>query len=101
MAEQDSDPTGSPREGKRPAVLFLYPGRGSRSTFVDEAVALAAHKGFVSLTISAPFLRSENKGKRAGNPWNPEVSRKEQIQTVVDLRRGFDLLLARPEVDPK
>jgi dienelactone hydrolase len=29
------------------------------------------------------------------------VSRKEQIQTIVDLRRGLDLLAARPEVDPK
>jgi len=90
-----------PGEGKRPAVLFLHPGRGDRSTFVDEAVGLATRKGFVSLTIGAPFLRPENKGKRAGNPWNPEVSRKEQIQAVVDLRRGFDLLTARPEVDPK
>jgi len=90
-----------PGAGKHPAILFLHPGKGDRSTFVDEAVDLAARKGFVSLTISAPFLRPENKGQRAGNPWNPEVSRKEQIQIVVDLRRGLDLLASRPEVDPK
>lgn len=90
-----------PDEGKHPAVLFLHPGQGNRSTFVDEAVDLAARHGFVSLTISAPFLRPESKGQRGGNPWNPEVSRKEQIQTIVDLRRGFDLLASRPEVDPK
>ncbi|MEA2602920.1 MAG: hypothetical protein QOF89_3912 [Acidobacteriota bacterium] len=90
-----------PGEGKHPAVLFLHPGQGSRTTFVDEAVELARDRGFVSLTISAPFLRPENRGARAGNPWNPEVSRKEQIQTIVDLRRGLDLLAARPEVDPK
>jgi pimeloyl-ACP methyl ester carboxylesterase len=89
-----------PGEGKHPAVLFLHPGQGSRTTFVDEAVELARDRGFVSLTISAPFLRPENRGKRAGNPWNPEVSRKEQIQTIIDLRRGLDLLAARPEVDP-
>jgi pimeloyl-ACP methyl ester carboxylesterase len=90
-----------PGAGKHPAVLFLHPGQGSRSTFLDEAVGLAKDRGFVSLTISAPFLRPENQGKRGGNPWHPEVSRKEQIQTIVDLRRGFDLLVSRPEVDAK
>jgi dienelactone hydrolase len=90
-----------PGEGRHPAVLFLHPGQGSRATFVDEAVELARDRGFVSLTISAPFLRPENKGARKGNPWNPEVSRAEQIQTIVDLRRGLDLLVSRPEVDPK
>jgi pimeloyl-ACP methyl ester carboxylesterase/dienelactone hydrolase len=90
-----------PGDGKHPAALFLHPGRGSRTTFVDEAVELARDRGFVSLTISAPFLRPENRGKRGGNPWNPEVSRKEQVQTILDVRRGFDLLAGRPEVDPK
>ncbi len=90
-----------PGGGQHPAVLFLHPGQGSRSTFVEEAVTLAKDRGFVSLTISAPFLRPENQGKRGGNPWNPEVSRREQIQTIVDLRRGFDLLVSRPEVDPR
>lgn len=89
-----------PGEGKNPAVLFLHPGQGDRLTFVDEAVDLATRHGFVSLTISAPFLRLEYKGQRGGNPWNPEVNRKEQIHTIVDLRRGFDLLASRPEVDP-
>ncbi|HEX9944228.1 MAG TPA: alpha/beta fold hydrolase [Thermoanaerobaculia bacterium] len=89
-----------PGEGRRPAVLFQHPGQGDRSTFVDEAVELAG-KGIVSLTISAPFLRPENQGQRGGNPWDPEVSRKEQLQTILDIRRGFDLLVSRPEVDPK
>jgi pimeloyl-ACP methyl ester carboxylesterase len=89
-----------PGEGRHPAVLFLHPGQGDRKTFVDEAVGLAKDHGLAALTISAPFLRPENQGKRGGNPWNPEVSRREQIQTIVDLRRGFDLLVSRPEVDP-
>jgi len=92
-------PPGAPGEGKHPAVLFLHPGQGDRSTFVAEAIELAK-RGIVSLTVSAPFLRPENKGRRGGNPWDPEANRKEQVQTVVDLRRGFDLLTARPEVDP-
>jgi pimeloyl-ACP methyl ester carboxylesterase len=89
-----------PGEGKHPAVLFLHPGQGSRTTFVDEAVELARDRGFVSLTLTAPFLRPENRGQRGGNPWDPEVSRKQQLQTIVDVRRGFDLLAGRPEVDP-
>ncbi|MBW8874610.1 MAG: alpha/beta fold hydrolase [Acidobacteria bacterium] len=94
-------PPGPPGAVRHPAVLFLHPGQGSRATFVDEAVELARDRGFVSLTISAPFLRPENRGQRGGNPWHPEVSRKEQVQNVVDVRRGFDLLAARPEVDPR
>ena len=86
-----------PGEGKHPAVLFLHPGQGNRSTFLDEAVELAKDRGFVSLTISAPFLRPEAV---RGRVFDAEHDRKEQIQTIVDLRRGLDLLAARPEVDP-
>lgn len=83
-------------EGKHPAVLFLHPGQGNRSTFVDEAVDLAG-RGIVSLTIGAPFTRPESPKR---SPFDPEGDRGEQIQTIVDARRGFDLLAARPEVDP-
>src|SRR6202011_3560940 len=31
----------------------------------------------------------------------PELDREAEIQAVVDLRRGIDLLLARPDVDAK
>lgn len=87
-----------PGEGKRPAVLFLHPGQGNRSTFLDEAVELAKDRGFVALSISAPFLRPEAV---RGRVFDAGHDRKEQIQTIVDLRRGLDLLAARPEVDPK
>ncbi|HEX7182763.1 MAG TPA: alpha/beta fold hydrolase [Thermoanaerobaculia bacterium] len=84
-------------EGRRPAVLFLHHGQGNRSTFLDEAVMLAGH-GVVSLLIEAPFLRPEYQDQPR-TPWDPQRDRKEQIQGVVDLRRGLDLLAARPEVD--
>lgn len=86
-----------PGEGKHPAVLFLHPGQGDRSTFLDEAVLLAKDRGFVSLTISAPFLRP---GAVRGKAFDAGQTRKEQIQTIVDVRRGLDLLVSRPEVDP-
>lgn len=85
-------------EGKHPGILFLHPGQGDRTTFLEEAVELARDRGFVSLTISAPFLRPENQGSPR-KPFDPETERKEQIQTLVDLRRGLDLLASRPEVD--
>ena len=54
----------------------------------------------VSLVIGAPFTRPENRGQKV-SPWEPVSSRKEQVQGIVDVRRGFDLLISRPEVDPK
>ncbi|HEX3128835.1 MAG TPA: alpha/beta fold hydrolase [Thermoanaerobaculia bacterium] len=84
--------------GKHPAAVWMHPGQGDRSTFLDEAVAMAG-RGLVSLLVGGPFTRPENP--RGGNPWDPETSRKEQVQGIVDVRRGFDLLAARPEVDPK
>jgi pimeloyl-ACP methyl ester carboxylesterase len=86
--------------GRHPAVVWLHPGQGDRSTFLDEAVAMAG-RGLVSLLIGGPFTRLENQGAGGGNPWDPEASRKEQVQGIVDVRRGFDLLVSRPEVDPK
>ncbi|HEY9421174.1 MAG TPA: alpha/beta fold hydrolase, partial [Thermoanaerobaculia bacterium] len=89
-------------EGKHAAVLFLHPGQGNRSTFVDEAVELARDHGIVSLTIDAPFLRPELQARRTQEgPLNPARDRREALQAIVDLRRGFDLLASRPEVDPK
>ncbi|MFL6201783.1 MAG: alpha/beta hydrolase [Thermoanaerobaculia bacterium] len=87
-------------EGRHPAAVYLHPGQGDRSTFLDEAV-LMAQRGLVSLLIGAPFTRPENRGQRGGNPWEPVASRKEQVQGIVDVRRGFDLLVSRPEVDAK
>ncbi|MCP4661331.1 MAG: alpha/beta fold hydrolase [bacterium] len=87
-----------PGDGPFAAVLFLHPGQGDRSTFVAEAVALAA-RGVVSLSIDAPFRRPGET--RSGGFFNPENSRAMTIQTVVDLRRAVELLRSRPEVDPE
>lgn len=71
-----------PGEGPYAGVLFMHWGRGTRETFVNEAIALADH-GVVSLMIEAPFRR------------DPDYF----VQTVIDLRRGADLLNVRPEVE--
>ena len=83
------------------AVVFMHARPGSRNDFLDEALALAK-AGAVSLLIDAPFSRT-GESKREFDPTvtKPEADRDIYIQTVIDLRRGVDLLRSRPDVDPK
>jgi dienelactone hydrolase len=69
----------------------------NRKEFLDEAIALA-QAGVVSLMTDGPVARP---GYVADNtPFN-EKQVADNIQQVVDFRRGVDLLLARKDVDPK
>src|SRR5439155_1175659 len=84
-------------EGPNAGVLFLHRGSGDRSVFLAEALVLA-RAGAVSLLIDAPQARPA--------PWRkpfdvaePDSLRELFVQTVVDLRRGIDLLCARPDLD--
>jgi cephalosporin-C deacetylase-like acetyl esterase len=85
-------PTG---RGKFAGVIWghwLMPGasNSNREEFLEEAVALAP-AGVVSLLIDAPKSRPNFKPTP-----NPVLV----AQQVVDLRRGLDLLLSRPDIDP-
>jgi hypothetical protein len=42
-----------------------------------------------------------NRGEKPGHFDKPELDREVEIQAVVDLRRGIDLLISRPDVDPE
>jgi cephalosporin-C deacetylase-like acetyl esterase len=80
--------------GKFAGVIWghwLMPGaaNSNRDEFLDEAIALAP-AGVVSLLIDAPKNRPNFKPTE-----NPVLI----AQQVVDLRRGLDLLLSRPDVD--
>jgi dienelactone hydrolase len=80
--------------GKFAAVIWghwLMPGaaNANRTEFLEEAVALAPSR-VVSLLIDAPQAR---QGYKLGP--NPALVEEQ----VIDLRRGADLLLARPDVD--
>ena len=86
------------RKGPFAAVLFLHPGQGDRSTFLPEAVTLAQF-GVVSLLIDAPYMRPAPWTKRYLDTEDPVHSRDSVIQTVVDLRRGIDLIVSRSDVD--
>ena len=87
-------PAGS---GPFAGLLFVHWGQGNRDEFLDEAVALA-ELDVVSLSIDAPHARP--------HPWRPQDQTPEaalaaDIQLIIDMRRGLDLLLARPDVDPR
>ena len=78
-------------------VLFGHWGNGTRTEFLPEAM-LYARAGVVSLLV-------DDLGARPA-PWRrnapgtePEAVRNNFIQSVVDLRRGIDLLRARSDVD--
>lgn len=91
----------SDKRRKFAGIIFMHPRPGSRKNFLDEALSLAK-VGAMSLLIDAPFSRA-GESKREFDPTvtKPEADRDIYIQTVVDLRRGVDLLVSRSDVDPK
>ncbi len=105
----------SPKGGRVPAYLVLPPGKGpfaaiiwghwcwqnsefrNRKEFLDEAVALAP-AGVASLLIDFPIARPGYVPDK--DPLSAQQV-EDFVQMVVDVRRGADLLLSRPFVDPK
>jgi len=104
----------SPKGGRVPAYLVVPSGKGpfaaviwghwynqgskflNRKEFLAEAVALAPG-GVVSLLVDGPIARP-------GYVANPDPLNDQQVadrvQSVVDMCRGADLLMARKDVDP-
>jgi dienelactone hydrolase len=85
-----------PGTGRRAGLLFMHWGQGNRSEFLAEGVA-AARAGAICLLIDAPYHRDEFQGPTGFA--NPAGERALFVQLVTDLRRGLDLLVARPDVD--
>ena len=104
----------SPKGGRVPATLLVptaIPGPyagiilmhglpGDRTNNAAFARGLVA-TGAVVLMIDAPFARPENRNRSVWPLTFSEVDRLEQIQLMVDLRRGVDLLSAWEDVDPE
>ena len=88
-----------PGKGPFAGLIFMHPDSGARTAFLAEAV-LMAQAGAVALLIDAPFRRPE-ASRRPFDLTKPENNRDVLIQTVIDLRRGVDLLTSRPDVDAK
>jgi dienelactone hydrolase len=84
--------------GRFAGVVFGHWSYGTRTEFLPEAM-LYAKAGVVSLLV-------DDLGARPA-PWRrnapgdqPEAVRNNFIQSVVDLRRGIDVLRSRSDVDP-
>ncbi len=96
----------APKEAAKPGarrsgIVFLHWGQGDRSEFVWEA-SLYARAGCVSILIDAPWNRPEPwKQVSEGYLTRPDLVRDMLLQTLKDLRRGIDVLLARGDVDEK
>jgi len=103
----------SPKGGRAPAYLVVPTGKGpfaaviwghwympgseflNRKEFLAEAVALAP-AGVISLLPDGPIARPGHV--QDNTPLN-EKQITYRVQAIVDMRRGADLLLARPDVD--
>jgi hypothetical protein len=79
-------------------MLIQHGMPNTRQPYIHWAAHFAS-RGAVVLLIDAPFAW------RTGDLAQPmnytECDRSEQIQLIIDLRRGIDLLLSRPDVDPE
>jgi dienelactone hydrolase len=90
-------PSGS---GPFAGLVYLHGSETWRDDFLDEALAMA-HGGAASLVLDAPFARvGENKRYALQSYRDPERERTMTAQAVVDVRRAYDVLEARPDVDP-
>lgn len=87
-------------DGPHAGVVYLHGSETWRDDFLDEAVAMA-RGGAVSIVIDAPFARlGENRRSGLQSYTNPERERTMTAQAIVDVRRAYDALLARDDVDP-
>jgi dienelactone hydrolase len=86
-------PQGEGREGLCAGVILLHGMPGRRAELLPLAVRLA-RVGAVCLLPDVPFTRASN-----GSITFTREDRERQIGLIVDLRRGVDLLAARPDVD--
>jgi len=86
-------------KGRHAGMLFGHWGGGDRSEFLPEAI-LYARAGVVSLLPAYPWTRPAPWRRTLKGSVDPANDFNLYVQAVVDLRRGIDLLAARPDVDP-
>lgn len=85
-------------KGRFAGIVFGHWGYGTRTEFLPEAM-LYAKAGVVSLLVDDLGVRPAPWRRNAPGS-EPDAVRNNFIQSVVDLRRGIDLLRSRPDVDP-
>jgi cephalosporin-C deacetylase-like acetyl esterase len=86
------------RKGKYPAVIFGHGGYGVRSEYLSEAI-LYARNGIVSLLVDFPWVRPAEWRKNFTNLSDVEADYQIYLQSVLDIRRGVDLLQSLDYID--
>lgn len=88
-------------DGPFAGLVYLHGSETWRDDFLDEALAMA-HGGAISLVLDAPFARRGDDRRPALLAFeDPEAERAMTAQAVVDVRRAYDVLAARGDVDPE
>jgi len=82
-------------DGPFPAVEFMPGAPGAKYTFFTDAVELAK-AGVVSLLPNPPYARPPIEDVVVFEPSDKDGI----VQEVKEMRRGIDVLVSRPEVDP-
>ena len=82
-------------DGPYPAVEFMPGAPGAKYTFYTEAIELAK-AGVVSLLPNPPYARPPIEDVVVFEPSDKDGI----VQEVKEMRRGIDVLVSRPEVDP-
>lgn len=81
-------------------LVYVHGSETDRDDFLDEAVGMA-WAGAVSLVLDAPFARrGEDIRPYLETYYKPQLERDMTAQAGVDVRRAFDVLGSRPNVDP-
>jgi dienelactone hydrolase len=90
-----------PGKGPYAGILLMHGAGSSRKGMLAQAITLAG-SGAVCLAIDAAMSGSRAvPGEQFLDYRKPQRTRDAFIQTVIDTRRGVDLLLGRPDVDPR
>lgn len=82
-----------------PAVIFLHGLGQDKNAFLSNALELAG-KSFASLLIDDPPARTGSQQINYQNYTEPEKDLLVHRQSVIDVRRGIDLLQQHPKIDP-
>jgi cephalosporin-C deacetylase-like acetyl esterase len=81
------------KQSPQAGLIFGHWGEGNREEFVEEAIVLTG-LGFVSLCLDTPYRRPAEYEPQLQSP--PQAD----LQWIVDVRRGIDLLLEQFSLTP-
>ena len=83
-----------PGEGPFASILFMHPSGTGRYAFLEEALRIT-QSGTVALLLDAPHAQQPDQSFFSFT----KADHDDFIQSVINLRRGVDLLHTRPDVD--